>query len=81
MGICHIYFFFVQALGARKEQKVIQDLMDGLVSKGVKVVLVHQARLEDRDFLGPMGSKVFLVHGDTPETLEIRYTVAILVTT
>lgn len=77
MGICHIYFFFrhVQALGARKEQKVIQDLMDGMVSKGVKVVLVHQAGLEHRDFLGPMGSKVFLVHGDTPETLEIRYTV------
>lgn len=77
MGICHIYFFFchVKALGARKEQKVIQDLMDGLVSKGVKVVLVHQAGLEDRDFLGPMGSKAFLVHRDTRETLEIRYTV------
>lgn len=59
---------------------MIQDLMDGLVSKGVKVVLVHQAGLEDWDFLGPMGSKVFLVHRDTSETLEIRYTLAISMT-
>lgn len=71
-------FVHAQAQRAQEEKKGFQDLMDTMVRLGLKVVLVHQAGLEDQDLLGPRELKVFPVHGDTLETLEIRYAIDLI---